>query len=227
MFFPEKITKISEKDRVLEIGPGSNPYSRSDEFLELKYESENTYCQQRGSKTPLITDKRITYYDGNQFPYEDNSFDYIICSHVLEHVINVEYFIKEMFRVGNKGYIEYPSVYYEYLYNFSVHVNILKQKNKDLFFIRKQNTNLDSFSQIHMFFRSSLEKGYDSLINDLKNYMFEGFEWEDQFNLVETMELNELISGNLSLKQKRDFPKVKLGPFEFCYQKNEKTVSHN
>lgn len=39
------------------------------------------------------------YYDGNQFPFDDNTFDAIITNQVFEHVFNPDTFLKEMHRV--------------------------------------------------------------------------------------------------------------------------------
>ena len=42
-------------------------------------------------------------------PFKDKEFDFVIASHVLEHVEDFSFFIKELERISNKGYIELPS----------------------------------------------------------------------------------------------------------------------
>ena len=42
-------------------------------------------------------------------PFADKEFDFVIASHVIEHVEDFEFFIKELERVSIKGYIELPS----------------------------------------------------------------------------------------------------------------------
>ena len=42
-------------------------------------------------------------------PFKDNEFDYIIASHVAEHVEDISFFFNELSRVGKKGYIEVPT----------------------------------------------------------------------------------------------------------------------
>ncbi|MBL0358841.1 MAG: methyltransferase domain-containing protein [Chitinophagaceae bacterium] len=66
----------------------------------------------------LKTDKPVVTYDSEVFPFADKEFDYVVCSHVLEHVDNVDQFLSEVQRVGKRGYLEFPTVYYDYLYNF-------------------------------------------------------------------------------------------------------------
>ena len=46
---------------------------------------------------------------GKKLPFQDKEFDYIILSHVMEHVENIEDFKKEIERVGKSGYIELPT----------------------------------------------------------------------------------------------------------------------
>ena len=54
-------------------------------------------------------DKNFVKLDGNRLPFEDNHFDFIIASHVLEHVEDYKFFISELERVSSKGYIELPT----------------------------------------------------------------------------------------------------------------------
>jgi ubiquinone/menaquinone biosynthesis C-methylase UbiE len=204
VFFPEKIIKISARDKVLEIGPGGSPFLRSDVFLELVYDDDKQYFLQSGGTPRLSTSKPLFYYDGDVFPFEDNQFDYIICSHVIEHVPNLEQFLSEVFRVGNKGYMEYPTVYYEYLYNFSVHKNFLKMVNGQLLYLRKSETHIDEFLSIQKFFLESLEKGHHKLIEDLKDYMFEGFEWIEPFQVFKAKNISELTDRTTSLPPRKE-----------------------
>ena len=58
------------------------------------------------------------YYKGRDFvklenktlPFKDKEFDFVITSHVIEHVEDVNFFIKELQRISTKGYIELPTM---------------------------------------------------------------------------------------------------------------------
>ena len=75
MFFPEKIKSIAPSDKVLEIGPGADPYFRSDILLEKKYSTENEYFSQLGKEEHIKTNKTIIFYDGDNMPFDDDEFD--------------------------------------------------------------------------------------------------------------------------------------------------------
>ena len=48
-------------------------------------------------------------YPNQNLPFKDKEFDYVILSHVLEHVPNIFEFTKEVERVAKAGYIELPT----------------------------------------------------------------------------------------------------------------------
>ena len=48
-------------------------------------------------------------YPNQNLPFKDKEFDYVISSHVLEHVPNIFEFTKEIERVAKAGYIELPT----------------------------------------------------------------------------------------------------------------------
>ena len=53
--------------------------------------------------------KNFVILKNNDLPFKDNQFDFVICSHVMEHVKDLKYFIKEIERVSKRGYIELPT----------------------------------------------------------------------------------------------------------------------
>ena len=54
-------------------------------------------------------DRNFVILENNDLPFDDNHFDFVISSHVMEHVKDLEHFIKEIQRVSKKGYIELPT----------------------------------------------------------------------------------------------------------------------
>ncbi len=106
---------IRPDDFVLEIGSGHNPKTRSDILCDKFIEND----LQRGGG--IVADRPLVEADGQYLPFEDASFDYVICSHILEHVENPELLIRELTRVASAGYIETPSEIAERLYGWPYH----------------------------------------------------------------------------------------------------------
>jgi SAM-dependent methyltransferase len=59
--------------------------------------------------------------DGARLPFRDKQFDFVVCSHVLEHVSDPKHFLDEISRVGRAGYIETPNAAFERLVPYDVH----------------------------------------------------------------------------------------------------------
>ena len=55
-------------------------------------------------------DKKFIRLNEKTLPFRDKEFDFVIASHVLEHVEDVDFFINELERVSTKGYIELPTI---------------------------------------------------------------------------------------------------------------------
>tara|TARA_B100001245_G_C22825733_1_gene397231 strand:+ start:465 stop:1079 length:615 start_codon:yes stop_codon:yes gene_type:complete len=54
-------------------------------------------------------EKKFIKINGKKLPFKDKEFDFVIASHVIEHVEDFEFFIRELERISSKGYIELPS----------------------------------------------------------------------------------------------------------------------
>ena len=53
--------------------------------------------------------KNFIKISGKKLPFKDKEFDFVIASHVIEHVEDFEFFVKELERISTKGYIELPT----------------------------------------------------------------------------------------------------------------------
>ncbi len=213
MFFADRITRIEAGHKVLEIGPGADPHPRSDVLLEMAFEDPQEYAKQFGHDRPLQTEKKVVFYDGRTFPFADGTFDYVICSHVLEHVPDVDQFLSEVFRVARRGYFEYPLCYYEYVYNIGAHLNYLKFTDGVLQYMKKADTPIDVFKPMQALMTESLAKGYTSTVNDLLPYLMEGFEWEEPFPAKRVHDLTLMCHASPTLPLKKEpGPAHTLGP---------------
>ena len=106
---------ICPGDFVLEIGSGHNPKPRANVLCDKFIEDD----EQRGGG--IIADRPLVEADGQYLPFADSAFDYVICSHVLEHVEKPALLLAELMRVAKRGYIETPSEIAERIYGWPYH----------------------------------------------------------------------------------------------------------
>lgn len=104
--------KIQKHDRVLEIGPGHNPSYRSNVIVEKFVETNYHRC----GDVKIFPHQDFINADGENLPFKDKEFDYVICNQVLEHTEDPLKFIAEQTRVAKRGYMETPSLIGEFLF---------------------------------------------------------------------------------------------------------------
>lgn len=86
--------KIGKKDKVLEVGPGHNPTFRANVIVEQYLDSNFHRC----GNVKIYPHQELVNANGENLPFEDKAFDYVICNQVLEHVENPAEFIHEQYR---------------------------------------------------------------------------------------------------------------------------------
>ncbi len=93
----QKVLSENQGWKILDIGCG---------FTANEY--ANTICDVQ-DLSKFYKDKKFIKLENKKLPFENNQFDFVIASHVIEHVEDVKFFISELERVAKKGYIELPS----------------------------------------------------------------------------------------------------------------------
>ena len=95
------INNLLEKNpnwKVLDIGCGYTAHNKATVICDIQ-DLSNFY-----------KDKKFVKLNEDVLPFENKEFDFVIASHVIEHVKDVKFFIKELERVSTKGYIELPTI---------------------------------------------------------------------------------------------------------------------
>lgn len=124
---------VSKNDLVLEVGSGGSPYFRSNVLCDAFEESEERFF------APLILDRPMVISFVENLPFKDNSFDFVIASHVLEHSSDPERFLSEIQRVAKSGYIEVPDAFMERLTHYGFHKLEITDKNNELLIRKKKH----------------------------------------------------------------------------------------
>ena len=178
---------VQANDIVLEIGSGHNPSTRSNVLCD-KFLVDDT---QRGGQ--IVADRPIVEADGQYLPFADNSFDYVICRHVLEHVEDPELMISELERVADRGYIETPSELGERLYGWPYHDWILNQVNDKLIIQKNQLDN--QFG--HLFhILASRDSDFSRFHQSYHSLFLIQYEWNEKVKY-------ELVSSDESILKKQ------------------------
>lgn len=105
---------IEESERVLDVGCGGWPFKHATHLAD-KYPETTTHRTES-----LARDHRPFYeVDLEKLPFSDQSFDFVFCSHVLEHTENPGIAMRELCRVGKRGYVEVPTRLSDVMFNFT------------------------------------------------------------------------------------------------------------
>ena len=105
-------------------------------------------------------------------PFKDNFFDFVIASHVIEHVKDIDFFIKEIQRVAPRGYIELPTRLED---NLLLHRNNIKDHlwlfyfddNKKILIADKKRQNIEPFITMGLLKKELRNAFRESLVLEL------------------------------------------------------------
>jgi SAM-dependent methyltransferase len=87
------------RGRLLDVGAGNAPYRDllpvGVEYFGVDVEISGDFGMSRRSG--------VIYYDGKKLPYDDGSFDHVLCTEVIEHVPDTTAFLLDLKRVLRHG----------------------------------------------------------------------------------------------------------------------------
>ena len=113
--FPRR-RRIPADAVVVDIGCGHMPNMRAN-VLADKFLADDAERQQ-----PIgLDDRPFVVCDALHLPFKDGSVDYVICSHLAEHVEEPEALFAELSRVAGAGYVECPGRVREMLHGWEFH----------------------------------------------------------------------------------------------------------
>lgn len=153
--------------------------------------------------------KFITCDVEKSLPFEDKHFDFVVASHILEHVIDPANFLNQIMKIGKEGYIEIPTPLFDNLIDGKteptnpyghkwwitfddVEKCIIYNPKMD---ILKKSVTIQENNQLMCFFR-------DSMITRLH--------WKNEINYKKGNSFYE-YNDNRDLHIKYDMKKVKYG----------------
>jgi len=175
--------KVRKGLKVLEVGPGNNPTKRADVLIE-KFVQDNTH---RRGDLKIFKHQKLVQADGENIPFKNGEFDFVVCSHVIEHTNNPVQFMEEQFRVAGRGYLEAPSLFGEFLAPKDSHKWVSLFIDNKLVMYEKSKLPYDfspDFGDIylnHMPYQSLL---YRLLEMSTQNFMSVKIVWQERFEIL-------------------------------------------
>jgi len=122
---------IDPEWRVLDAGSGHAPHPRADVLLELLADDDS----ERSGATIDLNDARLVIGDACSMPFADKEFDYVLATHLAEHVDEPEQLCLELARVGRAGYIETPGWFGDILMRENFHKWRVRKRGEVLAFV--------------------------------------------------------------------------------------------
>lgn len=198
---------INKNDLVLEIGGGHNPHPRADYVVD-KFITDNSH---RNGDLKVLDSQIFIEADGENLPFEDKTFDYVICCHVLEHVENPEAFLSEMMRVAKRGYIEVPNLIGEFLAPKQSHKWVSLEVDNKLTLVDKKEIGMDQpssdFGDLFLYHLQKVSVPFKILKKSRPNLFSVRIEWDTElhFNLNPSDKLIEEYFENWDAKKMEEF----------------------
>lgn len=98
---------IKPGERVLDIGSGDIPFKYATDLADIAIEDDK--YGRAGVPFKYIAGKPVFECNVEELPFDDKEFNFVYCSHVLEHVAHPEKACDELMRVAKRGFIETPT----------------------------------------------------------------------------------------------------------------------
>lgn len=175
--------KIPSSAHVLDVGSGHNPHPRAnvvtDKFIDTNFH--------RRADIKVLKKQQFVEADGENMPFKDKEFDYVICCHVVEHVDNPAKFLDELSRVGKSGYLEAPSLIGEFLVPKGSHKWVLLDIDDKLVIVDKKKLGLTTshdFGDVFLTFLPKHSLGYKILQRTQPQLFTVNYEWKDKIEYI-------------------------------------------
>ncbi|MBU0607069.1 MAG: methyltransferase domain-containing protein [Armatimonadetes bacterium] len=136
-----RILGVGPDDLVLDLGSGGAPNFRANVLCD-RFVGDDT--ERLGTPLAYPAERPFIIGDAHTLPFADGAFDFVICSHLLEHVADPATVLAELQRVARAGYIETPSRAAEKIHSLPIHRWLVGVEGERLVFEAKSQAVLDA-----------------------------------------------------------------------------------
>jgi SAM-dependent methyltransferase len=169
--------------KILEVGGGHNPHPRSNVVVD-KYVDSNYH---RSGNIKVYKNQEFLCADGENLPFENKSFDYVICCQVIEHVNDPIKFVSEQARVARAGYMETPSLIGEYLMPKESHKWVILEVDEKIVMFEKDKVGFNAsrdYGYLFLDYLPSQSIGYKLLQRTHSKMLTVNYEWKDDIEVL-------------------------------------------
>ena len=152
--------------RILDIGCGYRAHSNATVIADVK------------DLSTFYKDKNFIKINEKKLPFKNKEFDFVIASHVIEHIEDFEFFLNDLERVSSKGYIELPTKLGDNL--------VIENKNDHIWWFSFDDINKNLIASkksqlIEPFLNVSTGKIFEEIFRD--SLILEIY-WEEKINYI-------------------------------------------
>lgn len=180
---------------VLDVGSGDKPHWRADVLLDRYIDA--AHGVQRSGRAEARVLRPLFDADASAMPFVDQAFDYVICSHVLEHVHDPAAVVAELVRVAKAGYIEVPEAASAKILDWPSHLWWCRLDGSRIVFSAKQARHFDPEIGDYLA-RSGIEKRMAKLLNSEFDHRVASLWWSGSIDVsVEGVVAPELLEASM------------------------------
>lgn len=188
---------IKNGEKVLDVGSGGHPFPLATHLVDL-YSDDNFH---RGGEKIATDGRDLIKASVGNLPFKDKEFDFVYCSHLLEHVDNPAKACEEIMRVGKRGYIETPTRISDTMFNFTKikhHKWYVELLGDTLLFFeydakKQRDTRIDDFFRLY---HSKWSNPFQRLFHNNRDLFANMLLWENRFYYYVFNQKGDLISSN-------------------------------
>jgi SAM-dependent methyltransferase/uncharacterized protein YbaR (Trm112 family) len=168
--------RIGPNDLVLDIGSGHSPHPRADVLCD-RYIDDDT---ERGGS--IRADRPLIVADAHDLPFKDKAFDYVVTSHIIEHMDDPVRFCQELMRVSRAGHIASPSEIAEKLFYWPFHKWYVN-KIGDTLVLHPKNDDPNIFGELFDYLYE-YNPWYARFQRSLPDLFWIEYEWEGEIKIT-------------------------------------------
>lgn len=178
---------ISPGDKVLDIGSGHMPFPLATTLADISLTDGS--IGRASSPFRYQEGKPVFECAIEEMPFGDKEFDFVYCSHVLEHSPNPAKACKELMRVAKKGYIETPTRGKDIFLGTAAqsnHLNYVELNNDVLTFYKYQPWEIEGLHSdllllMHVMPQTEREMAFSALLYLYPRQINTMLLWKDSF----------------------------------------------